>query len=66
MARRDKNVAVLTLQFIEEVTSKCEEQQKEVLARILSQNADTEYLKRHGMNGCVRLETFKNKVLVVT
>ena len=54
------------LQFIEEVTSKCKEQQREVLARILSQNADTEYLKRHGLKGCVDLETFKKNVPVVT
>uniref|UniRef100_A0A803M8I5 Uncharacterized protein n=1 Tax=Chenopodium quinoa TaxID=63459 RepID=A0A803M8I5_CHEQI len=66
MASRKKDVAVLMLQFIEEVTSKCKEQQREVLAGILSQNADTEYLKRHGMKGCVDFETFKSKVLVVT
>ncbi|XP_021735068.1 probable indole-3-acetic acid-amido synthetase GH3.1 [Chenopodium quinoa] len=64
MARRDKDVAAL--EFIEEVTSKCEEEQRKVLAHILSQNADTEYLKRHGMKGCVDVETFKNKVPVVT
>ncbi|XP_021714394.1 probable indole-3-acetic acid-amido synthetase GH3.1 isoform X2 [Chenopodium quinoa] len=64
MARREKDLAAL--QFIEEVTSQCEEVQREVLAHILSRNADTEYLKRYGMKGCVDIETFKNKVPVVT
>uniref|UniRef100_A0A803KY41 Uncharacterized protein n=1 Tax=Chenopodium quinoa TaxID=63459 RepID=A0A803KY41_CHEQI len=64
MARKDKYVAAL--EFIEGVTSKCEEEQRKVLAHILSQNADTEYLKRHGMKGCVDVETFKKKIPVVT
>uniref|UniRef100_A0A803KY42 Uncharacterized protein n=1 Tax=Chenopodium quinoa TaxID=63459 RepID=A0A803KY42_CHEQI len=63
-ARIEKDTAVL--EFIEEVTSKCEEEQRKVLAHILSQNANTEYLKRHGMKGCVDVKTFKSNVPVVT
>lgn len=37
-----------------------------VLADILSRNAEVEYLQRYGMKGCVDLETFKDKVPVVT
>lgn len=64
MSRREKDEAAL--RFIEEVTSRCDEVQRAVLAQILSRNAETEYLKRHGMNGCVDMETFKNKIPVVT
>jgi len=54
------------LRFIEEVTTKCDEVQKNVLAEILSQNAETEYLRRHGLKGATDRETFKSKVPVVT
>lgn len=62
---REKDEAAL--RFIEEVTTQCEEVQRKVLAEILSQNAETEYLKRHGMKkGCFDVETFKRKIPVVT
>ncbi|KAL2906362.1 Indole-3-acetic acid-amido synthetase GH3.2, partial [Bienertia sinuspersici] len=63
MARREKDEAAL--QFIEEVTSNCDEEQRKVLAQILSRNEDTEYLKRYGVKGCTDPETFKSKVPVV-
>lgn len=53
------------LQFIEDVTSRCNEVQSRVLAEILSQNSEVEYLKRYGLpKGCVDRETFKSKVPV--
>ncbi|XP_074284792.1 putative indole-3-acetic acid-amido synthetase GH3.1 [Silene latifolia] len=56
-----------SVNFINEVTSKCDEIQGKVLAEILSQNAETEYLKRHGMvHGGVDRETFKTRVPIVT
>lgn len=61
--RREKDAAAL--RFVEEVTEKCEEVQERVLAEILSRNADTEYLKRHGLKGAIDRETFKRKVPVV-
>ncbi|KAK9690869.1 hypothetical protein RND81_09G159800 [Saponaria officinalis] len=54
-------------QFIEELTSNCDGVQGNVLAEILSRNAETEYLKRHGLpNDCIDRETFKSKVPLVT
>ncbi|XP_056689507.1 indole-3-acetic acid-amido synthetase GH3.3-like [Spinacia oleracea] len=54
------------LKFIEDVTSRCDEVQCQVLAEILSQNAEVEYLKRYGLpKGCVDREKFKSKVPVV-
>lgn len=65
MAMREKDEAAL--RFIEEVTTQCEEVQRKVLAEILSQNAETEYMKRHGMKKeCFDVETFKRKIPVVT
>ncbi|KAK7406496.1 hypothetical protein VNO78_08123 [Psophocarpus tetragonolobus] len=54
------------LQFIEEITKNTDPIQERVLANILSQNADTEYLKRFGLNGATDRDTFKSKVPVVT
>ncbi|XP_068655937.1 probable indole-3-acetic acid-amido synthetase GH3.1 [Aristolochia californica] len=54
------------LQFIEEMTRNTDEVQQKVLAEILSQNAETEYLKRYGLAGTTDRETFKSKVPVVT
>ncbi|CAJ1929431.1 unnamed protein product [Sphenostylis stenocarpa] len=54
------------LQFIEEVTKNTDSVQEIVLAEILGQNADTEYLKRYGLNGATDRDTFKSKVPVVT
>ncbi|RZC93918.1 hypothetical protein C5167_016612 [Papaver somniferum] len=53
------------LQFIEEVTTKADEIQNQVLAEILSCNSQAEYLQRHGLNGCTDPDTFK-KVVPVT
>lgn len=64
MSMSEKHVAAL--QFLEEVTSHCDEVQKKVLSQILSRNAETEYLKRHGMNGCVDVEIFKKRIPMVT
>ncbi|KAK9750822.1 hypothetical protein RND81_02G224400 [Saponaria officinalis] len=62
----DANAATL-LNFIEEVTSKCDEEQQKVLAEILSQNDEVEYLKRHGLpKGCIGRNTFKAKVPIVS
>lgn len=54
------------LQFIEEMTRNTDSVQERVLSEILSQNAETEYLKRFGLNGATDRETFKSKVPVVT
>jgi auxin responsive GH3 family protein len=54
------------LEFIEEVTSNADEVQKRVLGEILSRSASVEYLQRHGLNGQIDRQTFKNVVPVVT
>ncbi|KAJ7981368.1 putative Indole-3-acetic acid-amido synthetase GH3.3, partial [Quillaja saponaria] len=53
------------LNFIKEVTSKADEIQKQVLSEILTQNANIEYLQRHGLDGCTDRETFKKMIPVV-
>ncbi|GAB2279614.1 hypothetical protein Dimus_014257 [Dionaea muscipula] len=57
---------VKALQFIEEVTMNCDAVQENVLAEILSRNAETEYLKRYCLHGNIDRNTFKSKVPVVT
>jgi auxin responsive GH3 family protein len=64
MAVDDKNTKAL--QFIEEMTKNTDSVQQKVLAEILTQNAETEYLKRFGLNGATDRETFKSNVPVVT
>ncbi|KAJ7948526.1 putative Indole-3-acetic acid-amido synthetase GH3.6 [Quillaja saponaria] len=54
-----------TLQFIEDVTANADEVQKTVLAEILSQNANVEYLQRHGLNGHTDRESFKKLMPVI-
>lgn len=54
------------LHFIEEVTTNVDEVQKRVLAEILSQNANVEYLQRHDLNGHTDRETFKKVMPVIT
>jgi len=54
------------LEFIEEMTKNTNSVQERVLAEILAQNAETEYLKRFGLNGATDRETFKSKVPVIT
>ncbi|KAG6666129.1 hypothetical protein I3843_01G009200 [Carya illinoinensis] len=54
------------LQFIEDMTKNVDEVQRRVLEEILSQNADTEYLRKFQLNGATDRDTFKSKVPVVT
>jgi auxin responsive GH3 gene family len=54
------------LEFIEEMTINTDSVQERVLYEILAQNAETEYLKRFGLNGATDRETFKSKVAVIT
>lgn len=54
------------LEFIEEMTKNTDSVQERVLSEILEQNAETEYLKRFGLNGATDRETFKSKVAVIT
>jgi len=54
------------LEFIENVTSNADEVQTQVLSSILSRNADTEYLKRYGLNGRTDRPTFKKCVPLIT
>ncbi|KAL8027625.1 hypothetical protein ABFX02_14G108100 [Erythranthe guttata] len=54
------------IQFIEETTRNAGDVQKNVLAEILTQNADTEYLKGFNLAGATDRKTFKSKVPVVT
>ncbi|CAH1428662.1 unnamed protein product [Lactuca virosa] len=54
------------LQFIEDVTSNPDNVQRQILSEILTQNANVEYLNRHGLSGYTDRETFKKLVPVVT
>ncbi|XP_047967791.1 probable indole-3-acetic acid-amido synthetase GH3.1 isoform X2 [Salvia hispanica] len=54
------------LQFIEEVTENADKVQQATLAGILSENRETEYLKRFNLDGATDREAFKSKVPVVT
>ncbi|KAM0970816.1 hypothetical protein ACFX1T_018737 [Malus domestica] len=54
------------LQFIEETTKNTDLVQERVLSEILSRNAETEYLKRFGLDGATDRNSFKSKVRVVT
>jgi len=60
----DKNSKAL--RFIEEMTQNTDRVQERVLAEILSQNAQTEYLKRFQLNKATDRHTFKSKVPVVS
>ncbi|KAK7330997.1 hypothetical protein VNO77_25205 [Canavalia gladiata] len=60
----DKNTKAL--QFIENMTLNTDNVQERVLVEILSQNAQTEYLKRFQLNGATDRDTFKSKVPVVS
>ncbi|KAJ7950354.1 Indole-3-acetic acid-amido synthetase GH3.3 [Quillaja saponaria] len=53
------------LNFIEEITSNADEIQNRVLAEILSQNTNVEYLQRHGIDGRTDKETFKKLIPVI-
>lgn len=54
------------LQFIEEMTKNCDSVQENVLAQILTQNAETEYLKKWNFRGAADRKTFKSKVPVIS
>ncbi|KAG6412110.1 hypothetical protein SASPL_124778 [Salvia splendens] len=54
------------LQFIEEVTENADKVQQATLAGILSENRETEYLKRFNLDGATDRGTFKSKIPVVT
>ncbi|XP_073298424.1 probable indole-3-acetic acid-amido synthetase GH3.1 [Primulina huaijiensis] len=54
------------LQFIEEMTKSTDSVQARVLAEILSQNADTEYLQRFDLGGATDRDSFKSRIPVVT
>jgi len=54
------------LQLIQHLTQNTDPIQNQVLRQILHQNADTEYLRRFGLNGATDRDTFKSKVPVVS
>ncbi|MED6200982.1 hypothetical protein PIB30_090533 [Stylosanthes scabra] len=54
------------IQFIEDMTQNAESVQERVLAEILCQNSETEYLKQFQLNGVKDRETFKSKIPVVS
>ncbi|KAK6125297.1 hypothetical protein DH2020_040959 [Rehmannia glutinosa] len=54
------------LQFIEEMTKNADKVQEKVLAEILAQNANTEYLQRFKLDGATDGYTFKSRVPIVT
>lgn len=53
------------LHFIEEVTSKPDEIQQQILSEILSRNGHVEYLQRHGLAGKTDRPTFKKIMPVI-
>ncbi|KAL3538829.1 hypothetical protein ACH5RR_002195 [Cinchona calisaya] len=54
------------LRFIEEMTRNADKVQENVLAEILSRNAQTEYLQRFKLTSSMDRETFKSKIPVIT
>lgn len=54
------------LDFIEDVTSKTDLVQQQVLSEILSRNANVEYLKRYSLNGHTNRDTFKKLLPVIS
>ncbi|KAF6143105.1 hypothetical protein GIB67_041173, partial [Kingdonia uniflora] len=54
------------LQFIQDMTTNVDSVQEKVLAEILTQNANTEYLKRYKLGGATDRDTFKSKIPVIT
>lgn len=53
------------LHFIENMTRNTDSVQLDVLAQILTQNADTEYLRTFHLDGATDRHTFKSKLPVV-
>ncbi|XP_027347556.1 probable indole-3-acetic acid-amido synthetase GH3.1 [Abrus precatorius] len=60
----DKNAKAL--QFIEDTTRNTDNVQERVLAQILAQNSQTEYLQRFQLDGATDRDSFKSKVPVVS
>ncbi|CAK9187086.1 unnamed protein product [Ilex paraguariensis] len=54
------------LQFIEEMTRNADPVQENVLAEILTRNAQTEYLQRFKLSGATDRQTFKSKLPMIT
>lgn len=54
------------LQFIEDMTKNADKVQEKVLAEILGQNGNTEYLQRFNLGGATDRDTFKSRVPVIT
>ncbi|KAF3785284.1 putative indole-3-acetic acid-amido synthetase GH3-9 [Nymphaea thermarum] len=54
------------LEMMEEMTNNIDGEQEKVLADILSLNAHTEYLQRHGLTGNTDRELFKTRLPVVS
>ena len=54
------------LEIIEEMTKNAGEVQKLVLADILKQNGETEYLQRFNLDGVTYTKTFTSKVPCIT
>ncbi|XP_073030425.1 indole-3-acetic acid-amido synthetase GH3.6-like [Primulina eburnea] len=54
------------IEFIEDVTENADDVQKRVLSEILTRNAHTEYLNKHGLNGLIDREAFKKIIPVVS
>lgn len=54
------------LQFIEEMTRNADTVQENVLAEILTRNAQTEYLQRFKLGGSTDRKTFKSKLPIIT
>ncbi|KAL9371090.1 hypothetical protein Peur_036230 [Populus x canadensis] len=53
------------LQFLEEMTRNADSVQEDVLAKILTQNSEVEYLKRFNLDGAIDRETFKSKIPMI-
>lgn len=54
------------LEFIEQMTRNTDAVQQHVLADILSQNAETEYLRRFSLGGAADRKAFKSKIPMTT
>ncbi|XP_038902067.1 indole-3-acetic acid-amido synthetase GH3.5-like [Benincasa hispida] len=54
------------LQHIEDVTSKADEIQRQILTEILSTNANVEYLQQHGLHGSTDASTFKKLIPLIS
>lgn len=54
------------LQFIQEMTKNVDSVQENVLSQILTQNANTEYLRNYNLDGATDRNTFKSKIPMTT